>query len=159
MSEAPLAALPQARPGARGTLGRAAWIALALVAGCVSGAPEPIAPEPAAEKATAAARVYQVFFDWNSASLTDEASTTLAGVAGRFDAGRSYQIEIIGHADPREDVPNLNRRRAQAVRARLIRLGIAAERITVASADATDLADPLPGLPEPQHRRAEIGRR
>lgn len=154
MSEAPLTAPPQARPGAPGALGRAAWIALALVAGCADGA-----RELAADDAAVAARVYQVFFDWNSARLTDEASTTIAGVAGRFDAGRSFHIEIIGHADPREDAPDLTRRRAQAVRARLVRLGIAAQRITVASADVTDLGDPMPGLPEPQHRRAEIERR
>ncbi len=154
MSEAPLAAPPQARAGAPGALGRAAWIALALVAGCATNAPEPVQDD-----VSAAARVYQVFFDWNSASLTDEASTTLAGVAGRFDAGHGFSIAVIGHADPREDIPDLNRLRAEAVRARLVRLGIAAARITVAAADITDPGDPMPGPAEPQYRRAEIGRR
>lgn len=126
-------------------------MALALVAGCAT-----VAPVPAQDDA---ARVYQVFFDWNSHTLTREAETIVTGVAGRFDAGRGFLIEVIGHADPREDMPNLNRLRAEAVRARLIRLGIAAERITVASANVTRLGDPTPGPAEPQYRRVEIERR
>ncbi len=130
---------------------RAAWIVLVLVAAC--GLPT---QEPAADDV---ARVYQVFFDWNSARLTDEAETTLAGVARLFDGGRSFPIMVVGHADPREDVPELRQRRAQAVVTRLVRLGIAPGRISVAVANMAEIGEALAGPAEPQHRRAQIERR
>ena len=128
-----------------------AWFALVLVAAC--GLPT---PEPAADEA---ARVYQVFFDWNSVGLTGEAETTIAAVAGLFGAGHSFPIMVVGHADPRENVSDLSRRRAEVVRGRLVGLGIAPGRITVAIADMAEIGDASAALAEPQHRRAEIERR
>lgn len=130
---------------------RAAWVALLLVTACAS--PEPERVEDASP------RVYQIFFDWNSAGLTSEAETTITGVASLFGAGRSFPIMVVGYADLLEEISDLNRRRADAVQARLIDLGIASERITVAAAVVAVLGDAAAGPAEPQHRRVQIERR
>ncbi len=130
---------------------RLAWLALVVVAACGQPAAHPAADE--------AARVYQVFFDWNSAGLTGEAETTIAGVARLFGAGSGFPIVVIGHADPREDISGLSRRRAEAVAMRLAGLGIARGRITAAVAEMGEIGEALAGPSEPQHRRAQIERR
>ena len=79
------------------------------------------------------------------------------GQAALFN--RNYPIMVVGHADPREDVSDLSRRRAEVVRGRLVGLGIAPGRITVAIADMAEIGDASAALAEPQHRRAEIERR
>ncbi len=127
--------------------------------------PAPL-PLPAAVPAPSPARTYLVFFDWDSAGLTDRAQAIVAEAAQDAAHVRTTTLEVDGHADSshallgargRRFNLGLSLRRADAVRAALIRDGVAAAAITVRGfGDRDPLIATGPNAREPQNRRVEI---
>jgi len=134
-----------------------------VVAEPVAAAPEP-APEPApvVEPAPAPeiARNYLVFFDWDKSDLLPFALDIIAQAAENARQGGITTIVATGHADRSgTDAYNmrLSQRRAEAVQAELVRLGIPVSEIKVAWKGERDPLVPTDdGVREPQNRRVEI---
>ena len=113
------------------------------------------------EPIAAAIESARILFTAGSDALDQSALNTLATVAGRFrglataaDANRyDLTMHIVGRADPtgtETDNLALSRRRATAVRDRLLSLGVKASRLTV---EATGSGDPIPaGAPAERAR-------
>ena len=115
---------------------------------------------PAAVPAAAAARTYLVFFDWDRADLTPRARQIIADAAKASTSVATTKIEVGGHAD-RTGTPAYNQqismRRAQAVAAELVRLGVARNAIAInAFGDTKPLVTTAANTREPQNRRVEI---
>ncbi|HUI16390.1 MAG TPA: OmpA family protein [Alphaproteobacteria bacterium] len=116
-------------------------------------APPPAAPAPAV-------RSFVVFFAFDSATLDDSAKKVVAEASAYARQNQLTRIEVTGHTDrsgPEKYNERLSLRRANAVKAEMIRLGIAADQIAVAAKGMADPAVPTPiGVREPRNRRAEI---
>jgi len=123
-------------------------------------APPPVAPAKTVAPAPAPARTYLVFFDWDKADLTARAKQIIAEAAANAARVQLTRIEVSGHADL-SGTPaynqKLSQRRADAVAAELVRLGVPqAEIATFAFGDTHPLVPTAPGVREPQNRRVEI---
>jgi outer membrane protein OmpA-like peptidoglycan-associated protein len=118
----------------------------------------PPPPPPAAARVTP--RNYLVFFDWDKADLTAEAKQTIAQAAADAKKGNVARIRATGHADrsgPEAYNMRLSMRRATAVKAELVRLGVADKDIALIAKGETEPLVPTPdGVREPQNRRVEI---
>lgn len=105
-------------------------------------------------------RNFIVFFDWDSARLTREASDIVADAARASLSLGSARIVATGHADrsgPARYNLGLSRRRAETVKAELVRLGVPAGTIVVRFKGETEpLVPTADGVREPQNRRVEI---
>ena len=122
--------------------------------------PPPPAPAPVAAPAPAPARTYLVFFDWDKATLTDRARQIIAEAAQNSTRVQVTRIEVNGYTDtsgtPAYNM-GLSRRRADAVAAELVRLGVPKNVIAIQAFGQTHLLVPTgPGVREPQTRRVEI---
>jgi len=122
-------------------------------------APAP-APVPMAAPAPAPARSYLVFFDWDKATLTDRARQIIREAADNSTHVQYTRIEVNGYTDT-SGTPQYNMglsiRRANAVKAELIKDGVPANAITTQGFGETHLLVPTgPGVREPQNRRVEI---
>ena len=122
-------------------------------------APAP-APAPVVTPAPAPARTYLVFFDFDSATLTDRARQITSEAAQNSKRVAVTKIEVSGHAD-RSGSPQYNQalsqRRAEAVAAELGRLGVKREEIVVqAFGESRPLVPTADGVREPQNRRVEL---
>jgi OmpA-OmpF porin, OOP family len=122
--------------------------------------PPPPAPAPTAVPAQAPARSYLVFFDWDSARLTDRARQIIREAADNSTRVQYTRIEVNGYTDT-SGTPRYNQglsiRRAEAVAGELVRDGVAREAIGVQGFGDTHLLVPTgPGVREPQNRRVEI---
>jgi outer membrane protein OmpA-like peptidoglycan-associated protein len=122
-------------------------------------APAPAAPPPAPAMQQAPSQ-YLVFFDWDSAVLTAEAQRIIRTAADAAKQGRVARIEVTGHADrsgPDTYNVRLSQRRANAVRAELIKNGVGAGDIaTFAKGETDPLVPTADGVREPQNRRVQI---
>lgn len=122
-------------------------------------APEP-APAPAPPAPPPAPQEYLVFFDFDSAALTAEGRDIVRSAAENARAGGVSRIRVTGHADtsgPADYNMGLSQRRADAVAAELVRLGIDRGQIAVSAAGETQPLVPTgDGVREPQNRRVEI---
>jgi outer membrane protein OmpA-like peptidoglycan-associated protein len=128
-------------------------------------APAPMpAKVPAAQvapKTAPAATSYMVFFDFNKYNLTPEAMHIVdnAAAAAKGNAGVT-QIDVTGHTDTvGSDAYNmkLSRRRADSVKAELVKQGVPAKEIAVFAKGKRDPLVPTgDGVREPQNRRVEI---
>jgi OOP family OmpA-OmpF porin len=123
-------------------------------------APPPPPPAPAPVPAQAPARSYLVFFDWDKATLTDRARQIIREAADNSTHVQYTRIEVNGYTDT-SGTPQYNMglsiRRANAVKAELIRDGVPANAITTQGFGDTHLLVPTgPGVREPQNRRVEI---
>ncbi|HEX7972055.1 MAG TPA: OmpA family protein, partial [Thiobacillus sp.] len=106
--------------------------------GTVDGCPPPKAVEPEAPKAEAPAAPRKltlegVNFDTNSARLRPESMTILDNAAATLNEWGEVKVEVAGHTDSTNtDAYNrkLSQRRAEAVRAYLVKKGVAADRLT-----------------------------
>lgn len=118
--------------------------------------PPPPAPAPRAE----APRNYLVFFDFDQSTLTADAQGILRNAANNFREGKLTRVEATGHADkagPSAYNQRLSMRRAEAVKAELVRLGIPANQIGVSwKGEEQPLVQTPDGVREPQNRRVEI---
>jgi OmpA-OmpF porin, OOP family len=131
-------------------------------------APPP--PQPAAAAATTAApppplppaapRPYEVYFEFDRATLTPEARQVVREAAQNALQGRATHIVATGHTDTVGTASYnvaLSRRRAAAVRAELIRDGVSAGEISTSGVGENDPAVPTgQGVNEPRNRRVEI---
>jgi OOP family OmpA-OmpF porin len=122
--------------------------------------PPPPAPPPAAVPAQAPARSYLVFFDWDKYNLTDRARQIIREAADNSTKVQYTRIEVNGYTDtsgtPKYNL-GLSIRRANAVKAELIKDGVPANAITAQGFGDTNLLVPTgPGVREPQNRRVEI---
>ncbi len=135
----------------------------------VAAAPAPLpppaptpAPAPAPKPVQAApiAKNYLVFFDFNKSSITPEARRIIEQAAKTAKGTHSTAIHLTGHTDAvGSDKYNmaLSIRRANAVKAELVKLGIPANEISVVGKGKTDLLVPTKdGVREPQNRRVQI---
>ena len=126
-------------------------------------APEPVAqpaPKPAPVPQAPQPEEFLVFFDFDSSKLTPEALGILKSAADAAKKGNFARIVLTGHADragPTDYNFGLSRRRADAVKAELVRLGLSATEIsTEAKGETEPLVPTADGVPEPQNRRVEI---
>jgi outer membrane protein OmpA-like peptidoglycan-associated protein len=124
------------------------------------GVAPPPPPPPAAVPAQAPARSYLVFFDWDKANLTDRARQIIKEAADNSTHVQYTRIEVNGYTDT-SGTPQYNMglsiRRANAVKAELIKDGVPVNAITTQGFGETHLLVPTgPGVREPQNRRVEI---
>jgi len=125
-------------------------------------APAPMAaPAPApAPAAPAIQRSYLVFFDFDRSDITAEAGRVIQQAADNAKRGNVSRISATGHADRSgSDRYNmaLSIRRANAVKAALVRAGIPENQIAVlGKGEAEPLVPTADGVREPQNRRVEI---
>jgi OOP family OmpA-OmpF porin len=121
---------------------------------------KPVAAQPPMPAAPAAPRDYLVFFDWDSAQLTENGRDIVRSAA---DAARKEGIrifQIVGHADrsgPTRYNQALSMRRAETVARELQRLGFDRRDMYISGKGETDpLVPTANGVREPQNRRATI---
>jgi hypothetical protein len=122
--------------------------------------PPPAPPVAAVAPAPAPARSYVVFFDWDKYNLTDRAKQIIAEAAANIAKVDHTRIEVNGYTDttgtPKYNMA-LSIRRANAVAAELVRLGVAKSDIAIQGFGDTKLLVPTgPQVREPQNRRVEI---
>jgi OmpA-OmpF porin, OOP family len=122
-------------------------------------APPPPAPAPA-PVAPQLPEKFLVFFDWDKANLTSTAQTIVNDAAAYAAREGSARITATGHADRSGTTAynlGLSERRAQAVKAELVRRGIADNEIVILwKGEAKNLVPTEDGIREPQNRRVEI---
>jgi len=110
--------------------------------------------------APAPARTYLVFFDWDKSDLTPRARQIIADAAQASTRVATTKIEVGGHADRTGTAAYnqaLSMRRAQAVAAELVRLGVARTAIDISAfGDTRPLVATAANTREPQNRRVEI---
>ncbi len=113
--------------------------------------PEPMAPPE---------RDFLVFFDWDRANIRADAARILDQVVSAIGALGSSSVSLIGNTDttgPADYNMRLSVRRADAVRAYLMRRGISSSAITATGRGESDLRVPTPdNVREEENRRVEI---
>jgi OmpA-OmpF porin, OOP family len=128
-------------------------------------APPPVAPATTmAPQPPAAAqpvpRNYQVYFEFDRSTLTPDARQVVQQAAQNALQGNASHIIATGHTDTVGTTSYnlaLSRRRAEAVRAELVRDGVPRNEITTNGVGENDLAVPTAqGVNEPRNRRVEI---
>ncbi|GBQ19181.1 OmpA family protein [Tanticharoenia sakaeratensis] len=130
-------------------------------------APPPPPPAPVVvPPPVAPARTYLVFFDWDKSLLTGRAREIVAQAAQASTHVQTTRIEVNGYTDnsaihpgPRGQKYNmgLSIRRADSVKAELIRDGVPASAIDIHGyGEAHPLVPTGPNTREPQNRRVEI---
>jgi len=124
------------------------------------GAPAMVAPAAATPPAAAPTRSYLVFFHWDKSNLTDRAKGIIKDAADTSKKVAHTKIDVSGNADTSSKAQynqGLSMRRAQAVAAELVRLGVPKNEIAITANGDTKLLVPTgPGVREPQNRRVEI---
>jgi OmpA-OmpF porin, OOP family len=120
----------------------------------------PPAPAPAPVSRPAGPQQYTVYFDFNRADLDNSGTSVVDNAAAAARRGEVSRIMVTGHADSSGSAgynQRLSERRAQAVRAELVRQGVPAGEIVTVGRGETQLAVPTPdGVREPRNRRVEI---
>lgn len=130
-------------------------------------APPPPPPTPeVAPPAPAAARSYLIFFDWDKADLTERARAIVSVAAQASTHTALTRIEVSGYTDTSAAHPGargerynmaLSLRRANVVKAELVRDGVAGSIIDVQGyGQEHPLVQTGPNTREPQNRRVEI---
>ena len=132
------------------------FVATFAIGACASEQPPPPPPPPPA----VAPPSYMVFFDWDSAKLSDSALNTLSQAVTTFRNTGNARVTATGHTDtsgsPEYNMA-LSLRRANAVKTELVRQGVPATAITVVGKGETDLlVQTGDGVREPQNRRVVI---
>ncbi len=132
-----------------------------LVATFGSAPPMPMAsPPPPPAPAPMAVKSFIVFFDFDKSNITAEAQKTINDAVAAAKAGSSSRVTLTGHTDrsgSEQYNMALSLRRAEAVKANMIRQGIAANAIVVIGrGESQPLVPTADGVREPQNRRVEI---
>ena len=128
-----------------------------------AAAPAPVPPQIVAEAPPApppAIRRFVVFFDFDKSDLSVEAEDVVAAAVTAAKATGMVRVVITGHTDTvgtQRYNQALSERRAGAVKAELVRLGLDAREINAVGANFSEpLVATGPGVREPQNRRAVI---
>ena len=131
----------------------------------VEPAPVPVAA-PAPAPATAPVPVpaplknYIVFFDFDQAAINEQAQAIIEQAAATAKKGHVVHIQLTGHTDLSGSADynqKLSVRRAEAVKAALVKLGLASSEISVMGKGKSDpLVPTKDGVRQPQNRRVEI---
>ena len=129
----------------------------------ISNAPPPPPPPVATTTTTtttATTSDYQVYFDFDSWSLTAEDLTTISQAVAAAKAGGQSRITIVGHTDTSGTAAynlKLSVRRAGVVKDTMVQMGARPEAIQVSGVGETDLAvQTADGVKEARNRRAVI---
>ncbi|HVM80177.1 MAG TPA: OmpA family protein [Stellaceae bacterium] len=121
--------------------------------------PYPPAYRPAVAPA-GPSRSFRVYFDFNRASLTPEGERVVREAAAAFRQTGSARIDVTGYTDTSGSAQYnlaLSKRRAEVVKAALIRAGVPAAAMAVSWRGESNPRVPTPdGVREPQNRRVEI---
>jgi len=123
-------------------------------------APAP-APAPApAVQAPALVRSFQVFFDFDKSDITADARRVIEQAAANTKQAGTTRVTLTGHTDTSGSAQynqRLSQRRADAVKAEMVRMGVPANDIaTVARGESSLLVPTADGVREPRNRRVEI---
>ncbi|MGE4281833.1 MAG: OmpA family protein [Magnetospirillum sp.] len=131
----------------------------------VAPAPAPVpvakpAPAPIAKPAPAPLKNFIVFFDFNKSDITPEAAKIITQAVDTAKKGGSTRVDLTGHADrsgPDKYNMALSLKRANAVKAAMVKQGVPADQISVVGKGETaPLVQTPDGVREPQNRRVEI---
>ena len=143
---------------------RAGWmLAASLLAlastGALAQAPQGVVPAAAVPQRTEPGR-YWVFFAWNRSDLPPDGRKVVEEAAQSFLRTGSARISLVGSADRTGSSAynaKLSARRADAVRAELVRLGVPADAIAVrAEGENTPIVATAAGVREPLNRYVAI---
>lgn len=103
---------------------------------------------------------YMVFFGWNSTAIDNESREVIADAVKMFQAIGASTIVLSGHADrsgPAGYNLALSKKRAEAVKALITTLGIAADRVvTIGKGERWPQVPTQDGVRDPQNRRVEF---
>ena len=132
-----------------------AVVAVAFLLGaCDDPAPPAAAPPPPPVKN------FLVFFDFDKSTLTPRAMDIVKEAAAVAKSGQNARLTCTGHTDtagPANYNMALSLRRANTVKAALVKQGVPADTITVVGRGETALlVATKDGVREPQNRRVEI---
>ena len=126
----------------------------------------PVRPAPAVQLMAAPAPVrtasplFLVFFDFDKADISPAGAQVIEQAAAAFKEGGAARLQATGYTDlagPAAYNLTLSKRRADAVRDYLMRLGVPASAIVErALGKANPRVPTANGVPEPQNRRVEI---
>ncbi len=121
----------------------------------------PPPPKPMAKPAPPPPpRSFIVFFDWNRANIRPDAQRVLETAAAYAKERGHSRVNLAGHADRSGSARynmGLSQRRADAVKAALVKLGLASGGIaTTARGESAPLVTTGDGVREPRNRRVEI---
>jgi outer membrane protein OmpA-like peptidoglycan-associated protein len=123
-------------------------------------APIPAPAKPVPVKPAQVQKNFIVFFDFDKALITPEATAIIQQAAAAVRANSATRIDLTGHTDlAGSEKYNLalSVKRGEAVKARLVQLGIPADQIVVVGkGKSTPLVKTPDGVREPQNRRVEI---
>jgi OmpA-OmpF porin, OOP family len=123
-------------------------------------APLPPAPVAAPPPPPVPAKLFLVFFGFDKATLTPEAAKVVEQAAAAYKSAGVASIRVGGYTDSVGTVAynlKLSRRRADTVRAYLLKLGVPAAAIDEKWFGKADQRVPTAdGVREPQNRRVEI---
>ncbi len=130
-------------------------------------APAPVAhveppppPPPAPAPAPAPLKNFIVFFDFDKSTITSQAKAIIEQAAQAAKDGQVVHIQLTGYTDLAGGVAynqKLSERRANAVKAELVKMGVSASEIDAIGKGKNDpLVPTKDGVREPQNRRVEI---
>ena len=145
---------------------RLSFVAAAVVlslAACKPSAPPPAAaapPPPPAAAPPAMQKQFVVYFEFDRSNLTPEGARVVQDAAAAFRATGSARVAISGYTDlagTQQYNIGLSKRRADTVRAGLVRAGVPDGAIAESWFGKQNPAVPTPdGVREPRNRRVEI---
>lgn len=120
----------------------------------------PPAEPPAAPEATAMAKSYLVFFDFDQSSLTPEGQRIVRTAAMNARDAAVTRVDVTGHTDragSNSYNAQLSKRRAQMVKRELVANGVRERDIVIYAKGETQPLVPTPdGVRDQQNRRVEI---
>jgi len=114
----------------------------------------------AASPAAAMAQTFVVYFNFNKSDLTADGQKVVDNAVAYYKKTGALKVAVAGYTDTSGTAAynmGLSHRRADTVRAALIKGGVPAAKISTAWYGKTNLAVPTPdGVKEPRNRRATI---
>ena len=117
-------------------------------------------PPPEAPAVAATQEPYMIHFGLDEASLDADARAVLAQIKSDLDTAAATRLFVVGHASRAGSEAHnlrLSLRRAEAVKAGLTDLGVAASSIvTEARGESDTLVDTADGVREPRNRRVLV---
>jgi OOP family OmpA-OmpF porin len=117
-------------------------------------------PPPPATPPPAPAKQFVVYFEFDKSSLTPEGAKVVSDAAAAYKATGSAQVAVSGYTDlagTQQYNIGLSKRRADTVRAALVKAGVPNNAIAESWHGKENPAVPTPdGVREPRNRRVEI---